>query len=77
MSIFTRLVKLFRGPKSKASARQEGLRQRLRIITLHDEAKIDRLIAFERDELKRKRLPESTVEGLMERALGRWERDNR
>jgi hypothetical protein len=44
---------------------------------LHDEAKIDRLIAFERDELKRKKLPEDTVEGLMERALGRWERDNR
>jgi hypothetical protein len=47
------------------------------VITLHDEAKIDRLIAFERDELRRKKLPEDTVEGLLERALGRWERDNR
>jgi len=77
MSIFTWLVRLFRGPNSKASDRREGLRQRLRVITLHDEAKIDRLIAFERDELKRKKLPEKTVEDLMERALGRWERDNR
>jgi hypothetical protein len=77
MSIFTKLVRLIRGPKANTSARRERLRQRLRVITLHDEAKIDRLIAFERDELKRKKLPEDTVEGLMERALGRWERDNR
>jgi len=77
MSIFTWLVRLFRGIESRTSARGECLRQRLRVITLHDEAKIDRLIAFERDELRRKRLPDDTVEGLLERALGRWERDNR
>jgi hypothetical protein len=77
MSIFAWLVRLFRGAESGTSARRESLRQQLRVITLHDEAKIDRLIAFERDELRRKRLPEDTVEGLLERALGRWERDNR
>lgn len=77
MSIFTWLVRLFRGTESSNSARRESLRQQLRVITLHDEAKIDRLIAFERDELRRKKLPEDTVEGLLERALGRWERDNR
>ena len=77
MSIFTWLVRLFRGTESSTSARRESLRQQLRVITLHDEAKIDRLIAFERDELRRKKLPEDTVEGLLERALGRWERDNR
>jgi len=77
MSIFTWLVRLFRGTKSSTSARRESLRQQLRVITLHDEAKIDRLIAFERDELRRKKLPEETVEALLERALGRWERDNR
>ena len=77
MSIFTWLVRLFRGTKSSTAARRESLRQRLRVITLHDEAKIDRLIAFERDELTRKKLPADSVEGLLERALGRWERDNR
>jgi hypothetical protein len=43
---------------------------------LYDEAKIDRLIEFERDELKRKGQREEAVEDLMERAIGRFERDN-
>ena len=42
---------------------------------MYDEAKIDRLIEFERDELKRKGAHEATLEDLMERAIGRWERD--
>jgi hypothetical protein len=42
----------------------------------YDEAKIDRLIEFERAELKRKGEREATVEDLMERALERWEREN-
>jgi hypothetical protein len=42
----------------------------------YDEAKIDRLIHFERDELKRKGGSEATVEDLMERAIERWEREN-
>jgi hypothetical protein len=43
---------------------------------LYDEAKIDRLIELERDELTRKGRREETVEDLMERAIERWERDN-
>jgi hypothetical protein len=44
---------------------------------MYDEAKIDRLIEFERSELKRMGEGDTTVEDLMERAIGRWERDNR
>ena len=74
MSIFTWLVRLFRGTESSTSARRESLRQQLRVITLHDEAKIDRLIAFERDELRREKAPRrhrrgSFREGL--RAVGK------
>lgn len=58
------------------SNRRVALRQNLRVKVLYDEAKIDRLIEFERDELKRKGQREKTVEDLMERAIGRWERDN-
>jgi len=43
----------------------------------YEEAKIDRVIDFERNELKRKGEREATVENLMERAIGRWERENR
>jgi hypothetical protein len=42
---------------------------------MYHEAKIDRLIEFERDELKRKGGRAATVEELTERAIGRWERD--
>src|SRR5579871_6618257 len=58
------------------SRRREELRQDLRRKVLYDEAKIDRLIEFERDELKRKGQPEETIEDLMGRAIERWERDN-
>ena len=53
-----------------------ALRQNLRLKGMYDEAKIDRLIDFEREELKRKGLPEETLESLMERAIARWEREN-
>jgi len=58
------------------SARGEALMQRLRQITIYDEAKIERLIRLERDELKRKGNAEETLDDLMERAVARWERDN-
>jgi hypothetical protein len=59
------------------SARREALRQNLRIKVTYDEAKIDRLIEIESSELKRKGEPDATVEDLMERAIERWERENR
>lgn len=62
--------------KKKKSAHLEALRQRLRHITLYDEAKIERLIGFERDELKRKGHPQESLDRLMTRAIERWERDN-
>ena len=62
--------------KRSRSARRAELRQDLRRKVLYDEAKIDRLIEFERDELKRKGQREEAVEDLMERAIGRFERDN-
>jgi hypothetical protein len=43
---------------------------------MYDEAKLARLVDFERDELKRIGRPEETVQALMERAIERWERDN-
>jgi hypothetical protein len=58
-----------------ASHRAE-LRQNLRLKVMYDEAKIDRLIDFERDERKRKGLREASVEDLMQAAIERWERDN-
>jgi hypothetical protein len=62
--------------KDRPGPRCEALRQNLRIKVTYDEAKIDRLIHFERDELKRKGGSEATVEDLMERAIERWEREN-
>jgi cation transport regulator ChaC len=61
--------------RHKAS-RREALKQRLRNITFHDQAKANRLIEFERTELKRKGRPEESMEDLMQRAIKRWERDN-
>jgi hypothetical protein len=55
----------------------ESLRQRLRIIVTYDEAKIDRLIDFERAELRRKGQPEASEQVLMTNAIERWERENR
>jgi hypothetical protein len=59
------------------TAHGEALRQNLRIKVTYDEAKIDRLIDYERSELKRKGEREAAVEDLMERAIGRWELENR
>jgi hypothetical protein len=42
----------------------------------YDEAKVDRLIEFERTELRRKGLADEGVENLMQRAIARWEREN-
>ena len=58
------------------AARRQSLRQNLRLKLLYDEAKIDRLIDFERNELKRKGRTQESVESLMERAIARWEREN-
>jgi hypothetical protein len=58
------------------SARGETLTKRLRQMTMYDEAKIERLIGLERDELRRKGRREEALEDLMERAVARWERDN-
>ena len=60
----------------RGSGRREALWQRLLNITMYDEAKADRLIEHERNELKRKGQREATVEDLMEWAIGHWERDN-
>lgn len=67
---------VLRSRKKQKSSQREALRQRLRLITIYDEAKIERLIEFERDELKRKGRPPESIESLMTRAIERWERDN-
>jgi hypothetical protein len=72
----TALIITSRSRKKRKSGNREALRQRLRPITLHDEATIDRLIQFERNELKRKGRPQESIENLMTRAIERWERDN-
>jgi hypothetical protein len=61
--------------ESRAS-HEDALRQNLRLKVMYDEAKIDRMIEFERDELRRKGHPEEELESLMERAIGRWEQNN-
>ncbi len=66
-----------REPPNCEEPRREALRQNLRIKVTHDEEKIDRLIEIERSELKRKGQLDATVEDLMERAIERWERENR
>jgi uncharacterized membrane protein len=58
------------------SSRREGLKRRLGKITIHDQAKTDRLIEFERTELIRKHRPKENLDELMERAIKRWERNN-
>lgn len=68
---------LFRRNKApRSNPRSDALRQNLRTKVLYDEAKIDRLIDFEREELKRKGQRPEAVEELMEKAIRRWERDN-
>ena len=63
-------------PERVVDARQDGLiaalRQNLRIKVGWDEAKIDRLIEYEREKLGN--LP---IQRLMGSAIERWERDNR
>jgi hypothetical protein len=55
-----------------ARPRNTELRQRLRLITLGDEEKVDRMISFEKE-----RNPHANLEALMQYAIERWERDNR
>jgi len=62
--------------RRRKHSRRNQLKQRLRNITFHDQAKDDRLVSFEREELKRKGRPEESIEDRMERAVSRWERDN-
>lgn len=50
----------------------ERLRQNLRVKTMYREDVIDRLIQLERE-----RLPNASLQTLMETAIQRWERDNR
>jgi len=70
-------IVLINRARTKAKSRRgEALRKNLRLKVMYDEAKIDRLIEFEADELKRKHRPMEPVESLMERAIARWERDN-
>ena len=70
-------VGIVRWRKGRTWSRREALKQRLRKITIDDQAKTDRLIEFERTELIRKGRDKENVDDLMERAIERWERDNR
>lgn len=47
----------------------QAAEQTLRVIVMHDEAKLVRLIDFERDELKRNGRPAESIESLMQRAI--------
>ena len=60
-----------KGP-DRRSAACEAIRQKLRLAVMYDEAKIDRLIAAERE-----RQPGATDEQLHAAAYERWCRDNR
>jgi hypothetical protein len=62
--------------RPERSVQLEALRQNLRLKVTYDEAKVDRLIEFERTELRRKGLADEGVENLMQRAIARWEREN-
>jgi len=67
-----------RAPESKAQVQEDvagliaALRQSLRVKVGWDEAKIDRLIEYERE-----RLGNLPLQTLMAAAIERWERDNR
>ena len=52
------------------------LRQNLRVKVFYDEAKIDRLVDFERGEQARKGQKPEDMETLLIAAIERWERDN-
>jgi hypothetical protein len=59
-------------PKGQNTTVVAGLRQNLRLKFMHDEAKIDRAVSYERE-----RNPGGTEEELMRAAIYRWERDNK
>jgi hypothetical protein len=58
-------------------SREEALMRRVRGIAFGDGAKVSRLIEFERNKLRREGRSEEPVASLMERAIERWEQDNR
>lgn len=65
-------------PKPKEhSPRLKHLKQNLLTKVLHNDATAARLLQFEIDEGRRKGLPEENSETLLERAIERFERDNR
>jgi hypothetical protein len=49
-----------------------SLRQNLRLKLSYDETKIDRLLQLERE-----KMPNASLQQLMQSAIERWERDNR
>lgn len=57
---------------AQSSARLLELRQDLRRKVLYDEAKIDRLVQFEKE-----RMPSASLEECFLSAIQRWERENR
>jgi hypothetical protein len=59
------------------SALGKGLWQNLLLKVGHDKPKAVRLVQLEIDELKRSALPEESFVALMQRAIERWERENR
>jgi hypothetical protein len=61
---------LSRQPKRPdRSGQGDALRQNLRLKVTYDEAKVDRLIEFERSELRRKGLADEGAENLLQRAI--------
>jgi hypothetical protein len=62
--------------KRSQPIRVAELRQNLRVKVFYDEAKIDRLVEFERDERVRKGQKPADMETLLMAAVERWERDN-
>lgn len=65
-----------RPAKRGQPSRIAELRQNLRVKVFYDEAKIDRLVEFERDERARKGQKPANVETLLMAAIERWEGDN-
>lgn len=59
-------------PSPAGDAEIARLRQNLRVKVLYDEAKVDRLVAYERQ-----RTPHATELQYYQFAIDRWERDNR
>jgi hypothetical protein len=76
-AVVTRADAASPGTGEPEGARREALRRNLRLKLMYDETKIDRVIEYERTELKRRGEREISLEDLMKRAIERWERDNR